>query len=380
MDSSETLRKLALFGGAGLLFWAVASTTMAAGFDTAYPNPQIQGLNGWTVTPLLTIGEKLPSSQNPGGYVPVGILDGIGAEKRDRDTVRIHVSHELNGGDGYSYTLANGTELKGARVSFFDIDTGMHKIKDSGLAYETIFDRRFLEVTNASQINEDGNGINGFTRFCSGQLVEEGDDNFEDTIYLTNEEPGDSSFHPHGGSLWALDIKRGELHAVPAAGRANWENTAALGIPGERVALLMGDDKAPAPLWLYIGRKTASIYEIKNALPRGLNPPRNNFLNRNGLLVGELFYFVPDSGIKDPSSFHGTGNVMGGSWRKIEVLDESLAGQTGYDAFGYKDQGTLRQEAFAGGAFKFSRPEDVSTNPSNPISGRHGFNRPRKLV
>lgn len=365
--SSGTRHKVALLGAAGLLLGSVVATAIAEGFETAYPNPQIQGLNGWEVTPLFTVGETLPSSKVPGGYLPAGVLDGIGAEQLNRNTVRAYVNHELFGGEGYSYTLANGTELKGARVSFFDIDIKRRKIKEGGLAYDAIFDRQFLEVTDPLQINEDGHGIDGFTRLCSGQLVEEGTDNFEDTMYLTHEETDDPGFNPHGGSLWALDTKRRELHAVPAAGRANWENTAALEVPGNRVALLIGDDKAPAPLWLYIGMKQASIYEIKSALPRGLNPPRNNFLNRNGLLVGDLFYFVPDSGITDSSRFYGTGNMMGGSWRKIAVLDETRAGQAGYDAFGYKDGRTLRQEAFAGGAFKFSRPEDVSTNPFLPF-------------
>lgn len=359
--------KRVLLGSTGLLLVSLASIVMAHGFDTAYPHPQIQGLNGWKVTALFSVGETLPSSRMPWGYVPVGKLDGIGAEKRHHNTVRAYVNHEFNQGDGYAYTLANGTKLKGARVSFFDIDIEGRKITDSGLAYNTVFDRQFMEVTDPSQINENGNGIDGFTRLCSGQLVEEGNGNFEDAIFLTNEEAKDSSLPPHGGSLWALDTKRGELHAVPVAGRASWENTGALSAPGDRIALLIGDDHAPAPLWLYIGMKNASIYDIKDALPRGLNPPRTNFLNRNGLLVGDLFYFVPDSGITDHSHFQGTGRMMEGSWRKIKVLDDSRAGQAGYDVFGYKDKETLRQEAFAGGAFKFLRPEDVSTNPLLPF-------------
>ncbi len=49
---------------------------------------------------------------------------------------------------------------------------------------------------------------------------------------------------------------------------------------------------------------------------------------------------------------------------KNEVLDRTKAGEKGYDPFGYKTGLTLRREAKAGGAFQFSRPEDVSTHPS----------------
>jgi hypothetical protein len=344
----------------------MASVAIAAGFDTAYPHPQIQGLNEWKITPLFSVGETLPSSRIPEGYMPVGGLDGTGAEKLNSHTVRIYVNHELARGNGYSYTLANGTKLTGARASFVDIAIEKRQITDSGLAYDTVFDRQFLEVTDPAQISEEASSHDGFTRFCSGQLVLAGNDNFEDTIYFTNEESTDSSVHPHGGSLWALDTKNREIYAVPAAGRFALENTTALRAPGDRVALLLGHDQAPAPLWLYIGMKNASIYAMKDALPRGLNPPGSTFLNRNGLLVGDLFYFAPDSGSTDPSRFHGTGNSMKGSWRRIAVLDESMAGHPGYDGFGYKDKETLRQEAFAGGAFQFSRPEDVSTNPLIP--------------
>jgi hypothetical protein len=40
-----------------------------------------------------------------------------------------------------------------------------------------------------------------------------------------------------------------------------------------------------------------------------------------------------------------------------------MAGQAGYDAFGYADVDTLQAEADALGCFSFSRPEDLTTNP-----------------
>ncbi len=342
------------------------SVVLASNFNTKYPDPQMQGLHDWKVTPVFTIGETLPSLTNPGGYTPVGNLDGIGAATHDSRTIRLFINHELHRDKGYPYTLRNGTQLTGARVSFVNLDRLSKKIVDSGLAYHTIFDRQFQEVLNSTQINEMGRTLEGLHSLCSGQLVEEHRYNFQDTIFFTHEEAKDPNVHPYGGTLWALNIQRGELHAVPTAGRLTWENTAALEAPNGKVALLIGDDTDPAPLWLYLGKKDASIFEIKPALPHVVSPPQDNFLNRNGLLVGDLYYFAPEDGLTDPRTFHGTGNQMKGIWKKISVLDESMAGYPGYDPFGYKNGETLRNEAFHGGAFKFLRPEDVSTNPNNP--------------
>ena len=153
------------------------------------------------------------------------------------------------------------------------------------------------------------------------------------------------------------------------------------------MALLFGDDTKPqtdepdtfgqeansstptnhvvtAPLWLYIGKKNASPFHIAQALPKKSELFQNNFLNRNGLLVGELYYFVANSGITSIAQFKGTGSSLKGTWRKIEVFDPNKAGETGFDKLGYKNGFTLRREAKAGGAFQFSRPENVSTHPT----------------
>ena len=241
-----------------------------------------------------------------------------------------------------------------------------------------------LSPKRGKSINVEKNR-DGFSRFCSSTLAEGGTYGFLDTLYLVGEEVGDPGSHPHGGSLWALDVKKGILHAVSAAGRMNFENVAPLTIHGDRVAMLIGDDSSPqtsspdnfgkganqttppehvvaAPLWLYIGKKNASLNEIQEALPPGHRSPTSDFLNRNGLLLGKLYYFVADGGINTVTQFNGTGSVVSGAWRELKVFDVSHASQEGYDAFGYKNGFTLQREAKAGGAFQFLRPEDVSTH------------------
>jgi hypothetical protein len=276
----------------------------------------------WSVHPSFTVGEYV------GDYLPVGILDGIGAyASRGNGVVRVFVNHELNGTVGHAYELANSTSLTGARVSWFDIQAQNLKVLDSGLAFDTIYDIHGDMVTDAAQL--DG----GLRRFCSGRGVQAGELGFVDAIHLAGEETFD-------GYLYALDTEGEELWAVPAAGAMAWENVTPVesGDPNT-VALLVGDDRVAAPLWLYVGEK--------DAIGDG------SFLDRNGLAVGTLSYWVSDAGYMDPRGFNGTGNSTTGSW---VAVDSSVD---------VTDAQALLDHAYAGGAFQFSRPEDVHDNPED---------------
>lgn len=372
-----------------LVFIFLGSSISAYSAEDSPTPSMLRGLSGWQSTPVFTVGDFLPSKdlkERDGGYQPVGSLDGLGAYGLDSRTVRVLVNHELPRQAGTPYQLKNSTSLVGSRVSYIDIDRKTRRVVNSGIAFESVFDRQGQEVTQAQQISQTNEKLSGLTLLCSAQLVEGGRFGFVDTIFFTHEEATHPINHSHGGSFWALDVGSQHLHAVPSAGRMAWENTAALQIGGDRIALLIGDDTNPqseeprafgqratidtpvsqvvaAPLWLFIGKKNASIFERRSKLPREVALRENEFLNRNGLLVGDLFYFVAADGNTTIAEFHGTGSVLSGRWAKIEVFDSARAGQPGYDKFGYKDGFTLHREAKAGGAFQFSRPEDVSTNP-----------------
>ena len=273
----------------------------------------------WTAIPTFTVGEYV------GDYLPAGILDGIGAyASRGQGVVRVFVYHELYG-DGYSYELANGTALTGARVSWFDIQSRNLRVVDAGAAFDVIYDVYGDEVTDAAQLG------GGLRRFCSGRGVQAGELGFNDAIHFAGEEVDD-------GYLYALDIRRKTLWAVPAAGSLAWENVTPVedGDPST-VTLLVGDDRVAAPLWKYVGEKN------------GLGD--RSFLDRNGLAVGTLYYWVSDDGYIDPRDFHGTGNSAGGSWVAVDP------------AVDVTDADALLEHAYAGGAFMFSRPEDVHDNP-----------------
>ena len=72
-------------------------------------------------------------------------------------------------------------------------------------------------------------------------------------IYFAGEET-------NGGTEWALDTATGDLWAVPARGLAAWENVTELNTGRtDKVAFLIGDDRAGAPLLLYVGDKNQSL-------------------------------------------------------------------------------------------------------------------------
>ena len=264
---------------AGLILLGVALT----GFASQHPSPvsMMNGQGTWEVLSLLTIGDRLPSRDSrftDRAYQPVGALDGLGAYRLDEDTVRVLVNHELKGKAGYPYRLDSGATLTGARISFLDIDRRNLRVLNSGIAYRSIRDRQGRIVETGFQVNEVSHTEQGLSRLCSSQLIGKGTFNFVDTIYLTQEELSDPLDHPYGGRVWALDVERRTLHAVPAMGRMAGENTTPLSGPHDSVALLIGDDTIPqtdeveafgqkadlhtspdhlvtAPLWLYVGQK-----------------------------------------------------------------------------------------------------------------------------
>lgn len=294
---------------------------------------QMTGLNGYTVDPIFTIGETI------NGYLPVGIPDGMSAYDAG-EQVLLLVSHELRSTQGYEYTLDNGTKLIGARVSAFAIDKETREITDGGLAYDSIYNRAGNLVVDSTDLE-----FGALNRLCSAYGVEAGKDGFLDAIFFTGEEAS-------GGTMWALDVDTQVLWAAPALGRGAWESATSLNIPSinnTHVALLLGDDRGAAPLYLYVGEKV----------------PGGTFLERNGLAEGKLYMWKANDGSDQPAEFTGTGTLKSGYFVEVENYNPAKAGTPGYDVLGYADQSTLDEQRDTLGAFRFSRPEDLHTNPSN---------------
>jgi serralysin len=325
-------------------------------FDTTQPS-QVKGLNGWTVDPIFTVGETI------GGYTPTGIPDGIGAYSLNDTTVRFLVNSEIGNTVGYKYTLKNGLQLPGSRISTFDVDKSTFKIVNAGLSFDTIINREGKEVKTVADIE---NG--GINRFCSGALFEANQFGngigLADRMYFAGEETA-------GGAAFVLDTKTNVLHAVPWLGRAGWENATEIntGDPN-KVAFLIGDDNQ-APLTLYVGDKNAK--------------KDGSFLDRNGLAQGKMYAWVADDtkNATDPieldgSTFKGTNSTTNGKFVELAYYDATKKGSAvdaagdktiqndlGYDALGFATQAQQTKLAKDAQAFTFSRIEDVSTNPKD---------------
>ncbi|MEQ1800985.1 MAG: alkaline phosphatase PhoX [Gammaproteobacteria bacterium] len=345
--------------------WRLAAALLTAGLAlggcnaagrpvaaAAAPKPMLIPVPGagFSSQVLLTTGEAV------GDYRPPGVLDGMVAfPSRDAESVELFVTHELEASEGRSYRLANGTELTGSRITRFSIDRRTRRITSARLAYWEVRDRAGRVVADGSQLGgRSGKGTAGLESFCSASGWSAGEYGFVDRLVMAHEEVTRSEGHPQGGTIYALDVAGETLWALPELGRGSWENSAALSTPdGARpdghVALLLGDDLefGRAPLYLWIGRKI----------------PGGNFTERNGLARGQLHVWVADNGDRTPQQWLGSGTAREGRFVPLatRTADGKPGGET--DAAGYFNDPELRRRAGALGAFTFSRPEDLHTNP-----------------
>jgi endonuclease I len=338
--------KYAILGGSG-------GSTMMKGTPGA----------GFLVNPIFTIGDTLQSTtgalnaSSAGNFSPPGTPDGLGAFSLNATTVRVFMNHEIeipsNGSGAFPYTLSNGTIISkgGARVTYFDIDKTSRRVVDGGLAIARMYDRAGAVVTNTSQLE-----LGGLDRMCSASLYEPqsfgSGRGLVDRIYLTGEETSTSFGHPHGGTYWALDTSNGDFWALPDFGRGSWENAALVDTgTTTHVAFLLGDDAPGRPLYLYVGQKNSA--------------PSANFIERNGLKGGQLYVWKATNGNTTPQQFNGSGNFRTGTWVAIDAKNAGAANTAGHDSQGYRNDTILKTEADALGAFSFSRPEDLATNPTD---------------
>lgn len=301
------------------------------------------GGHAWSTRALFTVGDVV------GEYAPPGLLDGIGALATENGTLRVLVTHEIAAGQGYAYALANGTRLTGARITEFDVARRTRTVRAAALAYDGIVDRKGHVVTRPVQVNEGRghSGTDGLNRLCSAVLVHAGTNGLRDDILFTGEEGSE-------GTLYALDVSTRTLHAVPAAGRAQFENVAPVETGDTTtVAFLMSDDNNDTPLYLYVGRR--------GRVDAG-------FLERNGLASGDLYAWVSDSGERNADTFHGTGQSRAGYFTRLPVFQPARAGQAGYDDAGWATMKTQHELARRAGAYALARPEDIAPNPSDPLS------------
>jgi hypothetical protein len=255
------------------------------GFKTSEPSMLTPVMPGASVTPLLTVGDRLRS-----GYRFESIPDGISVRTRGRGKVDLYVNHETSKVP-FPYNTATPTAASGendfdnAQVSRLSLSRRTAGVLNGSFAISSRF---------------------GYQRFCSNFLASwrEG---FDREILFTNEESPDyvyrqlASWPPVMGSpaeqevglVVALDVKTGQHKPIYGMGRHNHENSVA--VPGYgKPVVLSGDD-------------TFTSGPLTGVFPAGAVPSQSQLYsyiapNTSSLLAdkGDLWAFVSDTpGVKN---------------------------------------------------------------------------------
>ena len=317
------MRRPALLAGAVLTMLVIAPGTTvigqnSSGFKTGQPSMLAAVMAGVEITPLLTVGDVLPS-----GFRFEAIPDGISVRNRGAGRVDLFVNHETSKVP-FPYVTAAPTAANGEN----DFDNAQ--------VSRLILNQQSAGVLNGSFVIPSSDG---FQRFCSNYLATS-KEGFSRDIFFTNEESPDYVFRqqaswppPIGdpaereaGLVIALDVQTGQYHPIYGMGRHNHENNVA--IPGyEDLVVLSGDDTFTS------GPLTGVTF------PAGVSVPSQSQLysyiapSTDSLLAdeGDLWAFVSDTpGVKNYYDvIPGSGTTVTGHFIQVP---KDIA--TGLDADG----------------------------------------------
>jgi hypothetical protein len=256
-----------------------------SGFKTAQPSMLTAVMEGVQITPLLTVGDKLPS-----GFRFEAIPDGISLRTRGQGRVDLFVNHETSKVP-FPYNTLTPTAANGEN----DFDNAQ--------VSQLILNQFSAGVLNGSFVVSSSSG---YQRFCSNYLATS-KEGFDRDILFTNEETPDyvlrqeASWPPslsdlaqhEAGLVVALDVQTGQHHPIYGMGRHNHENN--VPIPGYGYpVVLSGDD-------------TFTSGPLTGVFPAGAVPSQSQLYSyiassTDALLAdeGDLWAFVSDTpGVKN---------------------------------------------------------------------------------
>jgi len=282
---------------------AISGTTAFAGgnggFRTSRPSMLTAVKKGVTVTPLLTVGDELPS-----GYQFEAIPDGISVRPVGGGLTDLFVNHETS---KVPFPFASATPSAAAGQSDFDnAQVSQLTVNAAG------------RVLAGSFVIDSGGG---FQRFCSNFLATS-KEGFDQDVFFTNEESPDyairqeNSWPPplsnagaeENGVVLALDPDTGDYDTIYGMGRFNHENDVA--IPGyDDLVVLSGDDTfTSGTLTLPPGPNPAATAPAQSQLYSYITSDTDTLLGDEG----DLWAFVSDN-----SSFTNYYDFVPGSTQSI---------------------------------------------------------------
>jgi hypothetical protein len=230
------------------------------GFKTSQSAMLTPVAPGWTVEPLITVGETLPGSS----YRFESIPDGIALHRRSHGRVDVFVNHETSTVP-FPFTPSTG-------VGFNDFTNAL-------LSRLTLNSHTRGIVSGTYAIPSEAN----YQRFCSNFLATH-EQGFSRPIVFANEEALDwvnrtgtawpatvgADQAREAGAVVAYDVKRKRYHTIWGMGRHNHENSVA--IPGyKQLVILSGDDTfvsnpAQSQLYAYLAKNTNHVLRDKGDL------------------------------------------------------------------------------------------------------------------
>ena len=282
---------------------AISGTTALAGgnggFRTSRPSMLTAVKKGVTVTPLLTVGDELPS-----GYRFEAIPDGISVRPVGGGLTDLFVNHETS---KVPFPFSSATPSAAAGQSDFDnAQVSQLTVNAAG------------RVLDGSFVIDSGGG---FQRFCSNFLATS-KEGFDQDVFFTNEESPDyairqeNSWPPplsnagaeENGVVVALDPDTGDYETIYGMGRFNHENDVA--IPGyDDLVVLSGDDTfTSGTLTLPPGPNPAATAPAQSQLYSYIASDTDALLGDEG----DLWAFVSDN-----SSFTNYYDFVPGSTQSI---------------------------------------------------------------
>jgi hypothetical protein len=305
------MRGRTMFACAALAAGITVSVTAVAlagdntsGFTTGQPSMLTAVKTGVNITPLLTVGDVLPS-----GYRFEAVPDGISLQTRGEGRVDLFVNHETSKVP-FPYVTAAPTAANGEN----DFDNAQ--------VSQLILNQHSAGVLNGSFAISSSLG---YQRFCSNYLATAKED-FSRSILFTNEETPDYVFRqdaswppPIGspaereaGLVIALDVRNGKHHPIYGMGRHNHENNVAIPGYGKPVVFSGDDTFTSGPL---TGVFAPGAVPAQSQLYSYIAP------STDGLLAdeGALWAFVSDT--PDVKNYYdvtpGSGTVVTGHFIQV---------------------------------------------------------------
>jgi len=303
---------------------ALAQTSIVTGpSSSATPYVRPVGSKVTDIHSIITVGDSV------GGYLMVGIPDGMGAFAAGQGAMNLFVNHELTAtAGGFRRAHQPAGFAGGGFIAKWNIST------TPGANFLRVNSGADAILSVATTTNGTGGSLYNFTRFCSGDVPEvralfnaQTGKGTQNRFYFCGEESGTP------GRMMATDLNTGIGYQMPAfdASIGSWENGLARPYESDQTVIVGTSDGGANRVFIYVGTKQ-------------------------------------DTGT--PAERAG---LMNGTSYGIQVQVKGVNVGTESRDFGFNASGTPRFSATftvaAGGTAAgttFLRPEDGAWDPANP--------------